>query len=199
MTLLGDVDLVLASTSRYRRELLARLSDNFRSVAPHVDERKSPDESPAALAERLAVAKAQAVVAKHPGAVVIGSDQTADLEGIALGKPHTVENACSQLAACSNRVVTFHTGLCVIDPRRPPHRVLAARDTTRVHFRTLDAGTIARYVERERPLDCAGSFKCEGLGIALFERIESEDPTALIGLPLIALCRLLRDFDIDVP
>jgi septum formation protein len=199
MTPLATVDLVLASTSRYRRELLARLTPDFRSVAPDVDEKPLPDESPTALADRLALAKAQAVAAKNPGAIVIGSDQTADLDGRALGKPGSVDAACAQLAACSGRTVTFHTGLCAIDARHSSHRVLAAQDITRVHFRILDAAAIARYVERERPLDCAGSFKCEGLGIALFERIQSEDPTALIGLPLIALCRLLREFEIEIP
>jgi septum formation protein len=199
MTALAAVDFVLASTSRYRRELLERLTPDFRCVAPNVDEMPLPDESPATLADRLALAKAQAVAATNPGAIVIGSDQSADLDGRALGKPGSVDAACAQLAACSGRTVAFHTGLCVIDASRSPHRVLAARDTTRVHFLQLDAAAIARYVERERPLDCAGSFKCEGLGIALFERIESEDPTALIGLPLIALCRLLRELGIDVP
>jgi septum formation protein len=199
MTPLDAVDLVLASTSRYRRELLARLTPDFRVLAPDVDEKPLPDEGPTALADRLALAKAQAAAAKNPGAIVIGSDQTADLDGRALGKPGSVEAACAQLAACSGRTVTFHTGLCVIDARHSPHHVLAARDVTRVYFRTLDAAAIARYVERERPLDCAGSFKCEGLGIALFERIQSEDPTALIGLPLIALCRLLRELEIEIP
>jgi septum formation protein len=199
MTPLATVDLVLASTSRYRRQLLARLTPDFRGVAPDVDEKPLPDESPSALADRLALAKAQAAAAKNPGAIVIGSDQTADLDGRALGKPGSVDAACAQLAACSGRTVTSHTGLCVIDARHSSHRVLTARDTTRVHFRILDAAAIARYVERERPLDCAGSFKCEGLGIALFERIESEDPTALIGLPLIALCRLLRELEIESP
>ncbi|MHB8446961.1 MAG: Maf family protein [Rudaea sp.] len=192
------MDLVLASTSRYRRELLTRLTSDFRHVAPDIDESPLAGESPPDLAQRLARVKAHAVAAKNPGAVVIGSDQTADLYGRLLGKPGTLENACAQLAACSTRSVTFHTGLCVIDARHAPHRVLAAQDTTRVHFRELDADTIARYVEREQPLDCAGSFKCEGLGIALFERIESNDPTALIGLPLIALCKLLREAEIEI-
>lgn len=199
MTPLAAADLVLASTSRYRRELLARLTPDFRCVAPNVDERALPDEGPAALADRLASAKARAAAAINPDAIVIGSDQTADLDGRALGKPGNVDAACAQLAACSGRTITFHTGLCVIDARRLPHRALAARDNTHVHFRQLDADTIARYIERERPLDCAGSFKCESLGIALFERIETEDPTALIGLPLIALCRLLRELEIEIP
>ena len=199
MTRLAEIDLVLASTSRYRRELLARLTPNFRCVAPDVEENPLANESPAALANRLAIAKAQAVAAKNPGAIVIGSDQTADLDGQPLGKPHSVENARAQLATCSGRAVTFHTGICVIDARTASPRILSAQDTTRVHFRELDADTIARYVEHERPLDCAGSFKCEGLGIALFDCIESNDPTTLIGLPLIALCKLLRELGIAIP
>lgn len=198
MIRLSEIDLVLASTSRYRRDLLTRLTSDFRRVAPDIDESPLAEESPPDLAQRLAREKARVVAAENPGAIVIGSDQTADLDGRLLGKPHTVENACAQLAACSARRVTFHTGLCVIDARHAPHRVLVAQDTTRVHFRELGAAEIARYVEREQPLDCAGSFKCEGVGIALFERIESEDPTALIGLPLIGLCRLLREAEIEI-
>lgn len=196
MTALAEIDLVLASTSRYRRELLARLTPDFRCVAPQVDETAQTDESPAALAGRLALAKARTVAAKSPGAIVIGSDQAADLAGRALGKPGSIENARAQLAACSGRSVAFHTAICVIDMHASNPRVLTAQDLTRVHFRKLDSAEIARYVEREYPLDCAGSFKCEGLGIALFERIETDDPTALIGLPLIALCKLLRELGI---
>ncbi len=201
MTALADVHLVLASTSRYRRELLQRLTPIFRCVAPDVDERSLAGENPAALADRLALAKAQAVAAKSPGAIVIGSDQVAHIDGAAgiFGKPGTPENARAQLAACSGRVVLFRTSVCAVDTRHTPHRTRTAQDTTRVRFRTLDTAAIARYVERDKPLDCAGSFKCEGLGIALFERIETEDPTALIGLPLIALCRLLRELDIAIP
>ncbi|HMM57322.1 MAG: septum formation inhibitor Maf [Xanthomonadales bacterium PRO7] len=199
MIALGDVDLVLASTSRYRRELLARLTPDFRCIGPQVDETAQTDESPAALAGRLAIAKAQAVAAKNPGAIVIGSDQTADLDGCIIGKPGAVENAHAQLAACSGRSVAFHTAICVIDTRASPPRVLAAQDLTRVYFRELNADTIVRYVEGEQPLDCAGSFKCEGLGIALFDRIESKDPTALIGLPLITLCKQLREIGISIP
>lgn len=194
MTPLADVDLILASTSRYRRELLTRLVPNFRSIAADIDERRHAGEAPQQLAQRLAREKALVVAAKNPGTVVIGSDQVAHREGddTTLGKPHTAENARAQLAACSGRIVSFCTAVCLIDARALPPRIDVALDTTRVHFHTLDAGQIARYVAREQPLDCAGSFKCEGLGIALFERIESADPTALIGLPLIALCRLLR-------
>jgi len=133
-----------------------------------------------------------------PGTLVIGSDQVADLAGRVLGKPGSPANARTQLAACSGREVVFHTAICLVDARATPARALAAIDTTRVSFRQLALDEIAHYIAREQPLDCAGSFKAEGLGIALFERIESIDPTALIGLPLIALCRLLRETAISV-
>jgi len=193
MTPLADVELVLASTSRYRRELLARLTANFRAQAPQVNEAPLPGEAPAELALLLAEAKAREVAARSPGALVIGSDQVADLDGRLLGKPGSVENARAQLAACSGRAVIFHTAVCLLDARTEQQRAHAAIDATHVRFRSLQADEIAHYVAREQPLDCAGSFKSEGLGIALFERIESADPTALIGLPLIALCRLLHE------
>jgi septum formation protein len=193
VTALAEIDLVLASTSRYRHELLARIAPRIRQIAPDADETPLPQETPAALAARLAQAKARAVVARCAGAVVIGSDQVADLSGKILGKPGTAERAHAQLAACAGHEVVFHTAIYVLDARGEPVRGYAATDTTRVYFRTLDSAEIARYVERESPLDCAGSFKSEGLGVGLFERIVCEDPTALIGLPLIALCRLLRE------
>ena len=192
----ADVDLVLASTSRYRRELLSRLTTHFRCVSPDVDETPLPAELPAGLATRLARAKATEVAARAPGAVVIGSDQVADLDGRLLGKPGNAHAAREQLTACSGRDVVFHTALHLMDARGGTH---AAVDVTRVRFRALTGDEIARYVEREQPLDCAGSFKAEALGIALFERIESTDPTALIGLPLIALSDLLRRAGFTVP
>jgi septum formation protein len=195
---IGQVDLVLASTSRYRRELLARIASRIAPVAPHVDETPQAGETAADLAARLALGKAGAVAAERPHAIVIGSDQAAEVGGTILGKPGDAANACAQLAAASGRVVTFHTALCVIDTRGREQRTYAAIDSTRVHFRELGDDEIRRYVERERPFDCAGSFKAEGLGIALFERIESQDPTALIGLPLIALCRLLRETGVEI-
>ena len=195
---LNEVDLVLASTSRYRRDLLARLTLRFRVLAPGTDETALAGETAAALALRLAHAKAHAVAAQCPNAIVLGSDQVAELEGSILGKPGDSEGANAQLAAASGREVTFHTAICVVDTRQPKPREATAIDTTRVLFRRLERAEITRYVEREHPLDCAGSFKAEGLGIALFERIESADPTALIGLPLIAVSRLLREAGIDV-
>ena len=188
--------VVLASTSAYRASLLRRLLDHFEQASPGTDEDPLPDEAPAARAARLAEAKARAVAATRPGCVVIGSDQVADLEGTVLDKPGTVHAAHRQLAASSGREVVFHTAVCVIDTRGD---AFVHVDETRVTFRLLSAQDIERYVERERPLDCAGSFKCEGLGIALFERIANEDPTALVGLPLIATCRLLRDAGVAVP
>jgi septum formation protein len=189
--------IVLASTSRYRAELLRRLLDGFEQIAPDVDEQPLPGEAPAARAARLAAAKAAAVSKKHRDAVVIGSDQVAALDGRVLHKPGSSDKAHEQLRASSGNTVHFHTGLCVFDGR--DGRLQSCTDETRVVFRTLSDEEIRRYLAREHPFDCAGSFKSEGAGIALFERIESEDPTALIGLPLIALARLLREAGIPVP
>jgi septum formation protein len=192
--------IVLASTSAYRAELLGRLLNGFERRSPGTDETPLADETPGERALRLAVAKAEAVAADESGdALVIGSDQVAELEGRMLDKPGTAEVARAQLAASSGRDVYFQTAVCLIDTRPGHQRIATALDQTRVSFRVLAADEIARYVERERPLDCAGSFKCEGLGISLFERIETDDPTALIGLPLIALSRLLRGAGIVLP
>jgi len=196
MTALADIDLVLASSSPYRRSLLARIATRFRTVSPQVDEQARPAEKPIMLAARLAAAKAAAAAQSCPGAVIIGSDQVAELDGQVLGKPGSESGARTQLAACSGREVWFHTAVCVLDGRCAPAETRQALDTTRVLFRQLDEGEIVRYVAREQPLDCAGSFKCEGLGIALFETIDCSDPTALVGLPLISLCRLLREASI---
>lgn len=187
--------LVLASTSRYRRELLARLRLDFEVARPDVDESALPAESPANLAQRLAMAKAFAIATEMPQAWVIGSDQVADLDGRALGKSGGRAAAIEQLQAMSGRAVAFHTAICVM--RADIH--FAAIDTTLVRFRTLDHAEIERYVDAEPPFDCAGSFKSEGLGIALFDAIESQDPTALVGLPLIATARLLRQAGYALP
>ena len=189
--------LVLGSTSGYRAELLSRLGLEFEQRAPGTEETELPGEMPAVRAIRLATAKATAAGASLDGALVIGSDQVAELDGVLLEKPGSVERAHAQLNACSGRMVAFHTAVCVLDTdsgRHYPHT-----DLTLVHFRHLQPEEISRYIEREQPLDCAGSFKCEGLGISLFERIDNSDPTALIGLPLIALARLLRDAGMAVP
>ena len=183
------VRLLLASTSPYRRELLSRLRIPFDVARPEVDETPSPGEMPLALAQRLAAAKAATIAMREGNAWVIGSDQVAELDGQPLGKPGGRDQALDQLAAMSGRSVAFRTALCVM------HRDLGrfdAVDTTVVRFRSLAGDEIARYVDAEQPFDCAGSFKSEGLGIALFEAIETTDPTALVGLPLIATARLLR-------
>ena len=199
MTTLTDIDLVLASTSRYRRELLTRLGTPFRTLAADVDESAHAGEAAPALAMRLAQAKARAVAARCPNALIIGSDQVAESDGRLLGKPGAAEAACAQLAACSGRSVAFHTALCLVDTRGATPRAWSELDTTRVVFRDLTADEIARYVAVDQPLDCAGSFKAERLGITLFERIESNDPSGLIGLPLIALARLLRAAGVALP
>jgi septum formation protein len=188
--------LILASTSRYRAELLARLRLPFETARPEVDEQPRSGESPASLALRLATAKAAAVAATRPGALVLGSDQVASCEGRILGKPGTRPNAIAQLQAMSGREVVFLTALAVVEADDPGEQAL---DTTTVRFRSLSDDEIARYVDAESPLDCAGSFKCEGLGIALFDAIESRDPTALVGLPLIATARLLRARGLVIP
>lgn len=197
MPTLDDIDLVLGSSSIYRREQLSRLTTKFRVVKPEVDETPH-DETPRALAARLATAKAEAVASRCPGAIVIGSDQVADLDGQPLGKPGTVDNAVRQLIACAGKTIVFHSALCVIDARTSTRAYFEAVDTTRVAFRELGEAEIRRYVDRENPLDCAGAFKSEGLGIALFESIQSNDPTALVGLPMIALCALLRRAGITI-
>jgi septum formation protein len=187
--------LVLASTSRYRRELLARLGVRFETARPEVDETPREGEAPDALALRLAAAKALAVAAQNPGAWVIGSDQVADFDGAPLGKPGDRATAIAQLEAMSGRAVAFRTAVAVA----ADGAVATALDTTLVRFRHLDRDVIERYLDAERPYDCAGSFKSEGLGIALFDAIESRDPTALVGLPLIATARLLRDAGLALP
>lgn len=189
--------IILASTSRYRAELLRRLLDGFTQAAPDVDETVLPDEAPAQRAVRLATAKAAAVAIDAEDALVIGSDQVAARGDRLLRKPGTIENAREQLRASSGSTVDFFTCVVTIDSR--DGSVRTHLDHTEVAFRALTDGEIERYLERERPLDCAGSFKCEGAGISLFERIDSDDPTALIGLPLIAVARMLREAGVDAP
>ena len=189
--------LVLGSTSRYRAELLRRLCADFEQRAPGTDETALIGETPSARALRLAIAKAEAAASGLHDALVIGSDQVAELDGLMLDKPGTSERALAQLTASSGREVQFHTALCLLDTR--DGRRLTHVDHTRVRFRHLSALEIARYIEREQPLDCAGSFKCEGLGISLFESIDNQDPSALIGLPLIALAQMLRECGMALP
>lgn len=190
-----SIQLLLASTSRYRRELLSRLALPFDAVAPDVDETPLPGESPDGTASRLARAKAQVVARAHPSAIVIGSDQVAEFEGLRLDKPGTRDRAIAQLQAVSGRTVEFRTAVCVAS--QGGARVSEALVPTRVTFRAFDRARAERYVDIEQPLDCAGSAKAEGLGIALIASIAGDDPTALIGLPLIATVSLLREFGVD--
>lgn len=192
--------LVLASTSPFRRELLARLGLPFDTIAPEVDEARTPGENAERLVLRLAESKARAVADWFPDALVIGSDQVAGLAGepddAILGKPGTRERAIEQLTRASGRTVVFRTGLCLL--RTADGTAQTACELFQVHFRNLTAAQIEAYVDRERPFDCAGSFKSEGLGITLFERLEGDDPNTLIGLPLIRLVDMLAAEGVDV-
>lgn len=181
--------LVLGSSSRYRADLLGRLGIAFTQVSPDIDETALAEELPADLVLRLAAAKADAVAALHPDAIIVASDQVASVDERVLGKPGTESNAIAQLLALSGKRVTFYTSLHVRDAATGAQ--VSELDITEVQFRPLSKGQIERYVAAEQPLDCAGAFKAEGLGIAMFEHINSDDPTALIGLPLIKLCSAL--------
>jgi septum formation protein len=189
--------VILGSTSKYRRELLNRLNLRFEAAAPDVDETPSPAESPRALALRLALAKANAVATQFPDAVVIGSDQVADLAGQALGKPGDHGRAVSQLRRMSGQVVVFQTAVAVVCLATGFEQVDIA--SVEVQFRDLSDDEIERYLRAEQPYDCAGSAKSEGLGITLLDAIHSDDPTALIGLPLIRTCRMLRAAGVVLP
>ena len=188
--------LVLASTSVYREGLLSRLGLAFTTASPGIDETPLPDEAPAATAARLAEAKARAVAAHHPQALVLGSDQVADLDGVAVGKPVDHDDAVRQLTSMSGRRVVFHTGVALVDAASGRAHVRVVEVTTK--FRTLTRAAIEQYLRRDRPYDCAASIKAETLGIAVVESIRSDDPTALIGLPLIAVVDLLRIEGVDV-
>jgi 7-methyl-GTP pyrophosphatase len=182
--------LVLASTSRYRAELLGRLGVPFETEAPGVDESHRSDEAPRARALRLAHAKAGAVAVRHPDAWVIGSDQVADLAGRTLDKPGDAVRCRAQLAAASGRSVEFHTAVALLRPQ--PGRAMEHVDLTVVRFRSLSQEEIARYVELDRPFDCAGGFRSEGLGATLFESLKTSDRAALVGLPMTWLAAALR-------
>jgi MAF protein len=189
-------NLVLASSSRYRQSLLAKLGLPFEAAAPAVDETPQPHETPTQLSHRLAIEKAKALATRYPAHLIIGSDQVAMLNGEQLNKPGNAERAIAQLQASSGQSVEFFTSVCVLNSASG--EVHTELDRTVVHFRTLTERQIAAYVAKEQPFDCAGGFKSEGLGIVLFERIEGEDPNALIGLPLIRLVRLLEKFGVDI-
>ena len=187
--------ILLASTSPFRQALLRKLGLPFITAAPEVDESLQPGENAEALVIRLAVAKAQALAGTYPRHWIIGSDQVCVLDGEIAGKPHTAENARAQLRAASGQTITFYTGLALFHPASG--RLLQCCEPFVVHFRTLTDAEIAGYVEKEQPLQCAGSFKSEGLGICLFDRLEGRDPNTLVGLPLIALNGMLQQAGIN--
>ena len=187
--------LILASSSRYRRELLDRLGLEYDAESPDIDESSRPGETPKDTALRLSEMKARAIWEKHPGSVVIGSGQVADLNGTKLGKPHTRERAIEQLTAMQDNVVVFYTALCVIDAEGRAEKLLSP---TTIRMRSLKRETIEAYVDREKPFDCAGAAKIEKLGIALMASVESDDPTSLIGLPLMKLTTLLANAGVEV-
>ncbi len=188
--------LVLASTSRYRRELLARLDLPFTAVAPDADETPRSGEAPRETAQRLAEDKARSVAAAYPRALVIGSDQVADCDGKPVGKPGNFDGAVRMLTALSGKTVVFHTGVALLETASG--RCKTALVDVRSRFREVSRADIEAYLRRDAPYDCAGAVKAEGLGIVLFEAIESDDPTALIGLPLIRLTSMLRDAGVSV-
>jgi septum formation protein len=194
---IANLRLVLASTSPYRRQLLERFGQRFTVAAPDVDESPLPGETPIDLVNRLARAKAEVVARRNPRSIVIGSDQVAVFGREIIGKPGNPERCIEQLKAVSGQRLTFHTAVHVIQSESGSND--SHLDITTVHFRKLSAEEISRYVARERPVNCAGGFKAEGLGITLFERIESQDPTALIGLPLIWLSAALRKAGLALP
>jgi MAF protein len=183
--------IVLASTSPYRRELLEKLAIPFICAAPQVDETPEADEDARHLVTRLAQAKAQALSKEYPNHMIIGSDQVCVLEGKIVGKPHTEEKAVEQLLIARNSIVTFYTGLALYNSASGNLQVIC--EPFDVHFRHLSEQEIRNYVRKEQPLQCAGSFKSEGLGITLFERLSGKDPNTLVGLPLISLCEMLRN------
>lgn len=184
-----DVPLILASSSRYRRELLSRLALPFDVVSPEVDESPLADETPARLTARLAAAKVRAVAATHSPALIVGSDQAAEVAGVALSKPADYDHAVRQLERLSGNRVRFYTAVCLLDTTTNQQQLQVVPFD--VVFRRLQRREIERYLEHEQPYDCTGSFRSEGLGVALTERLDGDDPSALIGLPLIRLCRML--------
>jgi septum formation protein len=189
--------IVLASSSTYRQQALARLGLPFATSSPSIDESRQAGESAEAMVRRLAIEKARVVARQHPDAMIIGSDQSAAIDNETLGKPGDRLAAVKQLQCASGRIVDFFTAVCVLSPTLA--EPLTHLDRTRVHFRSLTLPEIERYIATELPLSCAGSFKSEGLGITLFERIENDDPSALIGLPLIGLAKLLRQAGVPLP
>jgi len=189
--------IVLASTSVFRKQLLEKLNIEFETASPDIDESALPGESPQQLVERLSALKAQAVGNAFPDSLIIGSDQVACIDGKILNKPGNFENALKQLQIASGKVVTFYTGLTLFNSSNGATQTIC--DTYKVHFRTLNDEQITRYLEQEQPYNCAGSFKSEGLGISLFEKLDGDDPNALIGLPLIRLINMLEKENLNIP
>jgi len=192
--------IILASTSPFRQQLLKKLQLPFTTAKPQIDETPQPNESVKQMVSRLSLQKAQAVATNLPktqNSLIIGSDQSASLNEQPLGKPHTFDKALAQLKAMQGKMVTFYTGLCVIHTQTG--QTFQAMDITQVHFRQLSPHTLATYLEIEQPFDCAGSFKSEGLGITLFKAIQTQDPNALIGLPLIELTSIFQQLGYELP
>ena len=188
-------NILLASSSSYRQGLLRKLGLHFETAAPNIDEDQYPNEPIKTLVQRLALTKAQALAETFPQHLIIGSDQLASLDGQPLGKPGNFARAFDQLRQCQGKTVTFYTGLCLLNPEQNRHQL--SLETYSVTFRPLTDRQITRYLELEQPYDCAGSFKSEGLGISLFSAMQGEDPNTLVGLPLIALIRMLNNEGID--
>lgn len=188
-------NLILGSTSPYRRELLQRLAISFDTAAPDIDETRYPEESAYAMVERLSLEKAKAVAQQHPDALIIGSDQCSVLHEQVIGKPHTHENAIKQLQNASGETVSFLTGLCLYDSRDGSYQLDVV--PFQVDFRDLSDAEIDAYLRKDEPYNCAGSFRSESLGIALFKRMHGDDPSALMGLPLIRLTEMLRQVGIN--
>lgn len=194
---LKSPQILLASSSPYRRQLLEKLGLTFSSESPDIDECAHDQETVREMVERLSLQKAHALVKHHPNKIIIASDQSASLNNKALGKPGNFEKAFEQLKAQQGQVIFFYTGLVVYNPHNQTY--LSALDITKVHFRELSDQQIRNYLLTEQPYDCAGSFKSEGLGITLFSKIENQDPNALIGLPLIELVNLLSQVGLNLP
>lgn len=192
-----SLPIVLASTSKYRKILLDKTGISFVCSAPDIDESPAKNEQPTQLVMRLAQQKAQAIAASHPESLIIGSDQVCTINNTIIGKPGSAEKAIEQLHMASGKIITFFTGLCLYDSSEHSHQVIC--ETFNVHFRVLSDEQIRRYVAAEQPYDCAGSFKSEGLGIVLFNKLEGRDPNTLIGLPLIALTDMLANKGITLP
>jgi len=184
-------DIILASSSTYRRDILNKIGIPYHCISPHICEKALIDENAAQLVQRLALEKAQKIATQHPNSLIIGSDQVALLDGKILGKPHTTPKAEQQLALCSGKKVSFRTGLCLLDSSDQSYQL--EQVIFDVHFRVLTTQEICHYIAIEKPLNCAGSFKAEGLGIALFDKLEGDDFNSLIGLPLIRLLAMLRN------